>query len=62
MTTNGENKPLANTTRTKEEKLRILKKQRFELLDEIHAKQQALDRLDYKIHKMKKEKESEDAK
>lgn len=24
MTTNGENKPLANTTRTKEEKLRIL--------------------------------------
>lgn len=54
MTTNGESEPPVNTDGAKEEQLRSLKKQRFDLLDEIHAKQQALDRLDYKIHKIKK--------
>lgn len=62
MSIHEEYKPFANQTKAKEEQLRTLKKQRFDLLDEIHAKQQALDRLDYKIHKMKKDKESEDAK
>lgn len=38
---------------TKEEQLRILKKCRFRMLDDIHGKQQILDRMDYIIYTMK---------
>lgn len=34
---------------TKEEQIRMLRKQRFELLDGIHEKQQILDQLDFLI-------------
>lgn len=40
--------------KSKEEKVRILRKYRLCLLDEIHVKQQLLDRLDYMIHQIKK--------
>lgn len=39
----------------KKEKIRLLKKQRCQLLDEIHGKQQSLDALDYMIEKIRKE-------
>lgn len=41
--------------KTKEEKIRILRKNRAELMDEIHGKQQLLDQLDYMLYEMKKE-------
>lgn len=34
---------------SKDEQIRILKKQRYQLLEEIHCKQQSLDELDYMI-------------
>ncbi len=34
--------------------IQILRKRRFQLLDEIHSKQQSLDELDYMIGKLKK--------
>ncbi|MCM1561936.1 MAG: MerR family transcriptional regulator [Butyrivibrio sp.] len=37
----------------KEEQIRILRKQRYKLLEEIHCKQQSLDELDYMIGKLK---------
>lgn len=37
----------------KQEKLRLLRKQRCQLLDEIHGKQQSLDELDYMIDKIR---------
>ncbi len=40
--------------KTKEEQIRILRKNRLQLLDEIHSKQQLLDQLDYMIHEIKK--------
>lgn len=40
--------------KTKEEQIRILRKSRSQLLDEIHSKQQLLDQLDYMIHEIKK--------
>lgn len=39
----------------KKEKIRLLRKQRCQLLDEIHGKQQSLDELDYMIEKIRKE-------
>ncbi|MCM1578161.1 MAG: MerR family transcriptional regulator [Ruminococcus sp.] len=39
----------------KEEKIRLLRKQRCRLLEEIHGKQQSLDELDYMIREIKKE-------
>lgn len=41
--------------KTKEEQIRILRKSRLQLLDEIHFKQQLLDQLDYMIHEIKKD-------
>lgn len=38
----------------KEEQIRILRKQRCELLDNIHDKQQVLDEIDYLIREMRK--------
>lgn len=43
--------------KTKEDQIRILRKSRLQLLDEIHSKQQLLDRLDYMIHEIKKDSE-----
>lgn len=39
---------------SKDEQIKILRKQRYKLLDEIHRKQQSLDELDYMIDKIKK--------
>ncbi|MDE6579878.1 MAG: MerR family transcriptional regulator [Ruminiclostridium sp.] len=39
---------------SKDEQIRILKKQRCKLLDEIHEKQQSLDELDYMISEAKR--------
>ncbi len=39
---------------SEEEQIRILRKQRYKLLDEIHGKQQSLDELDYMIRETKK--------
>lgn len=38
---------------TKDDQLRLLRKCRFRMLDDIHIKQQSLDRMDYIIHTMK---------
>lgn len=38
---------------SEESQLRLLKKWRFQMLDEIHGKQQSLDRLDYVIYKIR---------
>ncbi len=43
--------------KTKEDQIRILRKSRLQLLDEIHSKQQLLDQLDYMIHEIKKDSE-----
>lgn len=40
--------------KTKEEQIRIIRKYRLQLLDEIHSKQQLLDQLDYMIYKIRK--------
>lgn len=40
--------------KTKEERIRILRKYRAQLLDEIHGKQQLLDQLDYILYEIKK--------
>lgn len=46
-------------TGTKDEQIRLLKKCRFRILDDIHAKQQSLDRIDYIIYTMKQDKITE---
>lgn len=40
----------------REIQIKMLRKCRFQLLDEIHEKQQSLDEIDYMICKMKKQK------
>lgn len=47
---------LDDKTGSKEEQIRILRKQRYQLLDDIHDKQQTLDELDYMIQEVKKAK------
>ena len=44
---------LDESAATLDERVRIMKKERFRLLDELHAKQQALDCLDCIIRKIK---------
>ena len=39
----------------KERQIRLLRKCRYKLLDEIHKKQQSLDEIDYMIGKMRAE-------
>lgn len=39
---------------TQEEQIRLLRKCRYDLLEEIHSKQQLLDRLDYYIGEIRK--------
>ena len=51
----GEIEKLLNEKgKTKEEQIRIIRKERGCLLEEIHRKQQLLDRLDYMLYEMKK--------
>lgn len=38
----------------RKEKIRLLRKQRFQLLDEIHNKQQSLDEIDFMIERIRK--------
>ena len=47
--------PLHGKTENKEEQIRILRKQRYRLLEEIRCKQKSLDELDYMIDRIKKE-------
>lgn len=47
-------KLLDDKTGSQEEQIRILRKQRCQLLDDIHEKQQTLDELDYMIRETKK--------
>lgn len=54
MTLEEITKQIRENGKTKEEQIRILRKRRAQLLDEIHGKQQLLDQLDYMIHEMKK--------
>lgn len=54
MTLGEITKQIEENGRTKEEKIRILRKNRAQLLDEIHGKQQLLDQLDYMLYEMKK--------
>jgi len=46
-------KLIDNSVTTKDEQIRILRNQRYRLLDDIHNKQQSLDQLDYIIHEIK---------
>lgn len=46
---------LRKTVVNKDEQIRMLRKQRFALLGEIHTKQQSLDALDYMIETVKKQ-------
>lgn len=46
---------LKENGKTKEERIRILRKNRAQLMDEIHGKQQLLDQLDYMLYEMKRE-------
>ena len=45
---------LKENGKTKEERIRILWKNKAQLLDEIHGRQQLLDQLDYMLYEMKK--------
>ena len=54
MTLGEIEKLLNEKEKTREEQIRIIRKVRGRLLEEIHGKQQLLDRLDYMLHEMKK--------
>lgn len=47
---------IEKSSQSKDEKIRLLRCQRCRLLDEIHKKQQMLDKIDYTIIMIKKEK------
>ena len=55
MTLEEIEKQIGGKEKTKQEQIRILRKNRMQLLDEIHSKQQLLDQLDYMIYEIKKE-------
>ena len=55
MTLEEVTKLVKETGKTKEDQIRILRKSRAQLLDEIHGKQQLLDQLDYMLHEIKKD-------
>lgn len=42
----------ASKTNTKEEQVKLLRKCRYQILEQIHSKQQCLDQLDYHIHEI----------
>lgn len=45
---------LRKETADKTEQIRIIRKQRCELMEEIHRKQQCLDRIDYMVEQIRK--------
>ncbi|MDO4303058.1 MAG: hypothetical protein Q4D94_04025 [Bacillota bacterium] len=51
-------KQISGKGKTKEEQIKILRRNRMQLLDEIHCKQQLLDQLDYMIHEVKHHKDA----
>lgn len=53
MTLEEITKQLEKNGKTKEEQITIIRKCRAQLLDEIHGKQQLLDRLDYMLYQIK---------
>lgn len=53
MTLGEITKQVEKNGNTKEEQIRILRKNRAQLLEEIHEKQQLLDQLDYMLYQMK---------
>lgn len=53
MTLGEIEKLLNEKDKTKEKQVRILRKERGRLLEEIHEKQQLLDRLDYMLYEIK---------
>jgi hypothetical protein len=57
MTLEEVTRQVKKSGKTKEDQIRILRKSRLQLLDEIHSKQQLLDQLDYMIHEIKKDSE-----
>lgn len=57
MTLEEVTRQVKKSVKTKEDQIRILRKSRLQLLDEIHSKQQLLDQLDYMIHEIKKDSE-----
>lgn len=48
-------------TDTKEEQVKLLRKCRYQLLEQIHGKQQCLDQLDYYIHEIWQEQPKKEA-
>lgn len=54
MTLEEVTKQISGKEKTKEEQIKILRRKRMQLLDEIHCKQQLLDQLDYMIYEIKK--------
>lgn len=51
-------KQVKENGKTKEEQIGILRKNRLQLLDEIHSKQQLLDQLDYMLYEVKQRKDA----
>lgn len=47
-----------SSQKTTEEKLHILKRVRWELMEELHGKQQMVDQVDYLIFQLQAEKKS----
>lgn len=56
MTLQEITKQIADQGMTKEEKIRILRITRGQLLEEIHCKQQLLDQVDYMLHELRVQK------
>ena len=44
-----------NPPSSKDEQIKELRKQRLEILEEIHEKQQQLDRVDFMLHELRKQ-------
>lgn len=53
MTLEEITKQLEKNGNTKEEQIGIIRKNRAQLMDEIHRQQQLLDRLDYMLYQLK---------
>lgn len=51
-------KQVKENGKTKKEQIGILRKNRLQLLDEIHSKQQLLDQLDYMLYEVKQRKDA----
>ncbi len=49
---------MESNQKTTEEKLRLLKKVRVNLMDELHGRQQQVDQVDYLIYQLQAEKKT----